>query len=164
MVEKTVSQRTTKSFMKQDKYEANFDSFIRKTVGVMAPIMDDQFPGFHFSQVVTKLVFWVLLKCGDLHDGFARVKCWDCHHEYLPSFSCKPRHFYPSCHQKRVVEFGEWLSHISIDNKHNLNSLTPFSCRCNYWGIADSQRGIIAAAPLTPPLFTLYENRHFRSW
>ena len=24
-------------------------------------------------------------------------------------YSCKKRHFCPSCHQKRVVEFGEWL-------------------------------------------------------
>ncbi|MDO8957907.1 MAG: transposase zinc-binding domain-containing protein [Deltaproteobacteria bacterium] len=23
------------------------------------------------------------LDCGDLHHGFARVKCRDCHHEYL---------------------------------------------------------------------------------
>lgn len=30
-------------------------------------------------------------------------------HEYLLAFSCKRRHFCPSCHQKRVVEFGEWL-------------------------------------------------------
>ena len=29
--------------------------------------------------------------------------------EYLLAFSCKRRHFCPSCHQKRVVEFGEWL-------------------------------------------------------
>jgi len=27
----------------------------------------------------------------------------------LPAFSCKRRYFCPSCHQKRVVEFGEWL-------------------------------------------------------
>ena len=47
--------------------------------------------------------------CGDLHFGFARVKCEDCGHEYLLAFSCKRRHFCPSCHQKRVVEFGEWL-------------------------------------------------------
>jgi len=47
--------------------------------------------------------------CGDLHNGFARVKCKDCGHEYLLAFSCKRRHFCPSCHQKRVVEFGEWL-------------------------------------------------------
>ena len=46
---------------------------------------------------------------GDLHFGFARVKCKDCGHEFLLPFSCKRRHFYPSCHQKRVVAFGEWL-------------------------------------------------------
>jgi hypothetical protein len=28
---------------------------------------------------------------------------------YLLPFSCKRRHFCPSCHQKRVVEFGEQL-------------------------------------------------------
>jgi len=49
------------------------------------------------------------LNCGDLHFGFARVKCEDCGHEYLLAFLCKRRHFCPSCHQKRVVEFGEWL-------------------------------------------------------
>ena len=49
------------------------------------------------------------LECGDLHCGFARVKCEDCGHEYLLPFSCKRRHFCPSCHQKRVVVFGEAL-------------------------------------------------------
>mgnify|MGYP000908163888 CR=1 FL=1 len=28
----------------------------------------------------------------------------------LVAFSCKSRHFCPSCHQRRVVEFGEYLS------------------------------------------------------
>lgn len=46
---------------------------------------------------------------GILHNGFARVKCEDCGHEYLLGFSRKRRHFCPSSHQKRVVEFGEWL-------------------------------------------------------
>lgn len=49
------------------------------------------------------------LDCGILHNGFARVRCGDCCHEFLLAFSCKRRHFCPSCHQKRVVEFGEWL-------------------------------------------------------
>jgi hypothetical protein len=30
------------------------------------------------------------LDCGDLHFGFARVKCEDCGHEYLLAFSCYP--------------------------------------------------------------------------
>ena len=43
------------------------------------------------------------------------MKCKDCGHtlkgtrEYLLAFSCMRCHFCPSCHQKRVVEFGEWL-------------------------------------------------------
>jgi hypothetical protein len=49
------------------------------------------------------------LDCGILQNGFARVRCGDCGHEYLLAFSCKRRHFCPSCHQKRVVEFGDWL-------------------------------------------------------
>jgi ribosomal protein S27E len=49
------------------------------------------------------------LDCGDLHCGFARVKCYDCNHEHLLPFSCKRRHFCPTCHQKRVVVFGEAL-------------------------------------------------------
>ena len=47
------------------------------------------------------------LECGDLHCGFARVVCKECNYEYLLPFSCKRRHFCPSCHQKRVVVFGE---------------------------------------------------------
>ena len=54
-------------------------------------------------------VIYKYLDCGDLHQGFARVKCNDCHHEYLLPFSCKKRNFCPSCHQKRVIEFGEQL-------------------------------------------------------
>jgi ribosomal protein S27E len=54
-------------------------------------------------------VIYRYLDCGDLQHGFARVKCKDCGHEYLLAFSCKRRHFCPSCHQKRVVEFGERL-------------------------------------------------------
>jgi len=56
-----------------------------------------------------KKVIYRYLDCGDPHNGFARVRCKDCGHEYLLAFSCKRRHFCPSCHQKRVVEFGEWL-------------------------------------------------------
>jgi hypothetical protein len=55
------------------------------------------------------MVIYRYLDCGILHNGFARVRCKDCGHEYLLAFSCKRRHFCPSCHQKRVVEFGEWL-------------------------------------------------------
>ena len=43
------------------------------------------------------------LKCGDLHHGFARVRCGDCGHEMFVSFSCKQRCTCPSCHQERAL-------------------------------------------------------------
>ena len=43
------------------------------------------------------------LKCGDLNQGFARVRCGDCQHEMFVAFSCKQRCTCPSCHQKRAL-------------------------------------------------------------
>jgi ribosomal protein S27E len=63
--------------------------------------------GFWRTYVMT--VIYKYLDCGDLHMGFARVRCENCGHEYLLAFSCKRRQFCPSCHQKRVIEYGEWL-------------------------------------------------------
>jgi len=39
----------------------------------------------------------------------ARVRCPDCHHEYLLAFSCRGRWFCPSCHAKKVVQFAAHL-------------------------------------------------------
>ena len=61
-----------------------------------------------FFRPYLKKVIYRYLDCGDPHNGFARVKCKNCGHEYLLAFSCKRRHFCPSCHQKRVMEFGDW--------------------------------------------------------
>ena len=62
------------------------------------------------------------LVCGDLHHGFARVKCRGCHHEYLLTFSCKRPHLCPSCHQKRVVEFGGYITNFNENFRTRLNS------------------------------------------
>jgi hypothetical protein len=73
-------------------------------------VYDDRFPKqYGFLRPYVKNVIYRYLDCGILINGFARVRCGDCGHEYLLAFSCKRRHFCPSCHQKRVVEFGEWL-------------------------------------------------------
>ncbi len=50
-------------------------------------------------------VIYQYLDCGILHNGFARLKCSGCGHEKLLAFSCKRRHFYLSCHAKRVHLF-----------------------------------------------------------
>lgn len=49
------------------------------------------------------------LDCGDLHKGFARIYCDNCQHDYLLAFSCKTRYFCPSCHQKRLLIYGDWV-------------------------------------------------------
>jgi len=61
----------------------------------------------YFRQVISKVIFQYL-DCGILANGFARVKCRNCKHEFLLAFSCKRRNFCPSCHAKRCVQFGEF--------------------------------------------------------
>ena len=73
-------------------------------------VYDERFAKqYGFFRPYVRQVIYRYLDCGILHNGFARVRCGGCGHEYLLAFSCKRRHFCPSCHQKRVVEFGEWL-------------------------------------------------------
>ena len=71
---------------------------------------DDMYASrYGFWRTYVMAVIYRYLDCGDLHMGFARVRCEECGHEYLLAFSCKRRQFCPSCHQKRVIEYGEWL-------------------------------------------------------
>ncbi len=52
-----------------------------------------------------------LLRCGDLHLGFARVRCPDCRHEMFVPFSCRQRCLCPSCHQKRTLLAADTIAH-----------------------------------------------------
>ncbi|MBN1599992.1 MAG: transposase zinc-binding domain-containing protein [Chitinispirillaceae bacterium] len=50
------------------------------------------------------------LKCGDLKEGFARVRCPDCHTEFFVAFSCRQRACCPSCDQKRALLLAHRLN------------------------------------------------------
>ena len=50
------------------------------------------------------------LKCGDLRQGFARVRCPDCGHELFVAFSCRRRCLCPSCHQKRTLIMADRIA------------------------------------------------------
>ena len=66
------------------------------------------------------------LACGDLHEGFARIRCETCRSERLLSYSCKRRCLCPCCHQKRAVAFGEWVpSHVlpPVPHRHFVLSI-----------------------------------------
>ena len=78
-----------------EKLEGIWDDTYKKQYGFWRPYVTD--------------IFYKFMNCGDPKLGFARVKCHDCNYEYLLSFSCKRRYFCPSCHQRRVLEFGEYL-------------------------------------------------------
>jgi ribosomal protein S27E len=56
----------------------------------------------HGTVETPALTIFRYLDCGCLQNGFARVKCNDCGHEYLVAFSCKRRHFCPSCHHSNL--------------------------------------------------------------
>ena len=78
-------------------------------------VIDRHFQSFqqvYDARFAAKYGFWrpivarsitAFLKCGDLHEGFARVRCPDCRHEMFVAFSCKQRSACPSCHQKRAL-------------------------------------------------------------
>ena len=67
-------------------------------------------PHFGFLRPIIPEVVDKFLDCGDLGQGFARIHCDHCQHEYLLAFSCKGRWFCPSCHQKKVQLFGALLT------------------------------------------------------
>ena len=76
--------------------EAHFEEFAqvyeeryRQRYGFWRPVIRDSVEAY--------------LKCGDLREGFARVRCPACRHEYFVAYSCRQRCTCPSCHQKRSL-------------------------------------------------------------
>ena len=61
-----------------DEFEERYDELFSKGDGFYRPII---------SHVVRKF-----LECGDLHQGFACIRCPDCHHDVL-AFGCRGRWF-----------------------------------------------------------------------
>ena len=87
-----------------------FYNFVENHFEQLETFWDELYaPRYGFWRPYIADVIYRYLDCGDLRCGFARVRCDNCGHEYLLAFSCKRRLFCPSCHQKRVVEYGEWL-------------------------------------------------------
>ncbi len=58
---------------------------------------------YGFYRPVLRIAADKFIKCGDLREGFARVRCDDCGHGLFVSYSCKVRCF---CHQKRILELS----------------------------------------------------------
>lgn len=72
-----------------DEFERIYSEKYQKTYGFWRPVIRRSIDKF--------------IKCGDLREGFARVKCTSCDKEMFVPFSCRQRCCCPSCHQKRVL-------------------------------------------------------------
>jgi len=69
-------------------------------------VYDERFAArYGFWRPVVEQSVKAFLTCGDLHQGFARVRCPDCHHEMFVAFSCKQR-----CDAPRIL--CEWKCQI----------------------------------------------------
>jgi ribosomal protein S27E len=64
---------------------------------------------YGFFRPIIKEVVERYLDCGNPRCGFARIRCPDCGDHHLLMFSCRTRGFCPSCHAKRLEEWGEWM-------------------------------------------------------
>ncbi len=72
-----------------DEFERVYPERYEKKYGFWRPVIGNAVARF--------------LKCGDVQEGFARVRCPDCTHEFFVAFSCRQRCMCPSCHQKRSL-------------------------------------------------------------
>ena len=74
---------------------------------------------YGFFRLIVKDVVEKYLDCGNPRCGFARIRCPDCRDERLLMFSCRTRGFCPSCHAKRLEEWGEWMrEELLLDVPH----------------------------------------------
>ena len=88
-----------------DRFLAEYESRFEKEYGFFRPII---------KEVVERY-----LDCGNPRWGFARIRCPDCGEERLLMFSCRTRGFCPSCHAKRLEEWGEWMrEELLLDVPH----------------------------------------------
>ncbi|MBU2511980.1 transposase zinc-binding domain-containing protein [bacterium] len=78
-----------------EAFERSYEEKFERKYGFFRPVIGDVVRSY--------------LKCGDLKEGFARVRCPNCAHEFLLQFSCKVCCFCPSCQAKRVIVFGHHL-------------------------------------------------------
>ena len=88
-----------------DRFLSEYESRFEKEYGYLRPII--------------KEVVEHYLDCGNPRCGFARIRCPSCGEERLLMFSCRTRGFCPSCHSKRLEEWGEWMrEELLLDVPH----------------------------------------------
>ena len=102
-----------------DSFQQDYDKRFQAKYGFWRPIVEQSVAAF--------------LKCGDLQEGFARVRCRDCNHEMFVAFSCKQRCTCPSCHQKRTLLTAIHVAEeVCSPVAHRLERLIQYMTRCPF--------------------------------
>ena len=102
--ERTVLYRVL--FHHFERFVAEYEERFEKAYGYFRPIIKDVVENY--------------LDCGNPRCAFARIRCPRCRAEHLLMFSCKTRGFCPSCHAKRLEEWGEWVREtLLLDVPHH---------------------------------------------
>jgi len=94
-------------YSRRNPSESPFWKIVHDNYGEFENIYPERYAAkYGFWRPVIGVSTGRFMKCGDLREGFARVRCDDCGHDMFVSFSCKVRCFCPSCHQKRILELS----------------------------------------------------------
>jgi len=90
-----------------DSFLTRYETLFQRRYGYLRPVV---------REVVERY-----LDCGNPMCGFARIRCPECRGEFLLTFSCKTRHFCPSCHAKRRRAWSIWLGRrllLPVPHRH----------------------------------------------
>jgi ribosomal protein S27E len=88
----------------RDPQASDLWRLIDEQFGTFQQVYDERYQAkYGYWRPIVEQSVAAFLKCGDLQEGFARVRCPDCKHEMFVAFSCKQRCTCPSCHQKRTL-------------------------------------------------------------
>ena len=106
--EKTPSFRKNvapgKFYRPRDHAASPFFKVVRDTFDEFEKVYPDKYQErYGYWRPVIRSSINKFLKCGDLKEGFARVRCPDCKEEFFVAFSCRQRSCCPSCDQKRAL-------------------------------------------------------------
>jgi len=103
MVEQVYRPRRPKESPLWQCLSRHFDTFLE--------VYEERYqPRYGFLRPIIPEVVNKFFVCADLKQGFARIRCDHCKHEFILPYSCRQRYFCPSCHQKKVQLFGELLT------------------------------------------------------
>jgi Putative transposase/Transposase zinc-binding domain len=96
--------RTGKFYRPRDHAASPFFKIVRDHFDEFERVYPERYQDrYGFWRPVIRSSIDKFLKCGDLKEGFARVRCPDCKEEFFVAFSCRQRSCCPSCDQKRSL-------------------------------------------------------------